>query len=752
MLSPSRRPTPLAQRALVVVQVFFLVAMLFAPIPVAAEDPAASADPGASAPASTAPTPDPTVAPDPTATPDPTAAPDPTPEPPAATPDPTVAPDPTAPPDPTVAPDPTASSDPTAAPSVEPPAATPDATPDPTPAATPDPTPAPTTDPSSAPVANPTIASDQADYPPGGLVTLTGSGWQPGESVHIYVNDDWGSSWSRNVDVTADASGAIVDQFNLPSWFVAQYSVLATGAFSGTATTTFTDGSVRVKATGTGGVAANVDWILYNTTNCTGLAASSGSISATTSGNGTDVGAGASATQSLQLTAQATVNGASFNGWANGHFSSTTSNPTCLAGDGNTQNTDLLYTAVTNRATTTTLSRTTGSSPSGYGSALTFTATVTATGGNPSGVGTVTFKDGATTLCTGVLSGNSATCSPTLNVGSHSLTAQYSGGVSGTVTFLASTSTPALSQSISRATLLVTPDAKARTYGQAVPAYTFSVTGFQNLETSANAAGYSAPTCTSDYSPTSPVSASPRTISCSGGSADNYTFDTTATANLVISPAVLTITAVDRNKVLGDSVIFDQTTPSTDFTVVGLVNSDTVTSITLTSAGASASAVVTGSPYDIVPSAAAGTGLVNYTISYVNGKLFVLYSTAACLGSPGHQILQPVNANWSVDLSVFKQGSTVPAKFRVCDANGNSIGTPGVVAEFKQVFKSTLPPELQVDEIVISTTPDTAFRWSSSDQQWIYNISTKNLNKNTTYGYRITLNDGSTIEFRFGLK
>ena len=42
-------------------------------------------------------------------------------------------------------------------------------------------------------------------------VTLTGSGWQPGESVHINVNDDQRQTWSRNVDVTADASGNITD-------------------------------------------------------------------------------------------------------------------------------------------------------------------------------------------------------------------------------------------------------------------------------------------------------------------------------------------------------------------------------------------------------------------------------------------------------------------------------------------------------------------------------------------------------------
>src|SRR5215218_5878498 len=86
----------------------------------------------------------------------------------------------------------------------------------------------------------PTIQSDKADYAPGELVTLTGSGWVPGESVNIVVNDDVGQTWNRNVNVIADPSGNISDSFNLPEFFVANYSVTATGG-SGTATTSFTD-------------------------------------------------------------------------------------------------------------------------------------------------------------------------------------------------------------------------------------------------------------------------------------------------------------------------------------------------------------------------------------------------------------------------------------------------------------------------------------------------------------------------------
>src|SRR4051794_30279918 len=88
---------------------------------------------------------------------------------------------------------------------------------------------------------NPWIQSDQADYAPGSTVTLTGGNWQPGESVHVFVDDTNGHTWNHSADVTADDMGLIQDVFNLPNAWVSDYDVTATGASSGTAATAFTD-------------------------------------------------------------------------------------------------------------------------------------------------------------------------------------------------------------------------------------------------------------------------------------------------------------------------------------------------------------------------------------------------------------------------------------------------------------------------------------------------------------------------------
>ncbi len=120
-----------------------------------------------------------------------------------------------------------------------------------------------------------------------------------------------------------------------------------------------------------------------------------------------------------------------------------------------------------------------------------------------------------------------------------------------------------------------------------------------------------------------------------------------------------------------------------------------------------------------------------------------------CNGDAEHQILQPIHADGT---SLFKQGQTAPAKFRVCDANGVSIGTPGVVSSFflTEIVSGTVTTAVQ--DIVNTNNPDAAFRWDATDQQWIFNISTQNLSADSTYVYTTALNDGTTIRFQFGLR
>ena len=266
-------------RLLVAIQVFLLVASLFAPVATLAADPSPDPSAAPSAEPSAEPAADPTPAP----TPEPTAAP---------TAEPTAAP----------------TTEPTAAPTAEPTQAPP---------------------PPFVPSGPPSIASDQPDYAPGSTVTLTGSNWHAGESVHIFVNDDLGSSWSRNVDVTADAGGRVSDQFTLPDWFVANYRVVATGSLSGTAETWFTDGNVKFDVAPLGNTATFVE-NMYSTTDCSGAARTTGGFPKTlTTSNGDTVGVGSS--ESVRIDAAALSDqGNSFSAW-----STTDGSPfTLIAGTG----------------------------------------------------------------------------------------------------------------------------------------------------------------------------------------------------------------------------------------------------------------------------------------------------------------------------------------------------------------------------------------------------------------------------------
>ena len=166
--------------------------------------------------------------------------------------------------------------------------------------------------------------------------------------------------------------------------------------------------------------------------------------------------------------------------------------------------------------------------------------------------------------------------------------------------------------------LTVTADSSSKTYGDTL---TFAGTEF-------TAPGLVSPDTITSVSLSSTGAASTATVAGSpyaivasgavGSGLGNYTISY-ANGSLTVNPKALTVTANSSSKTYGTAKVF----AGTEFTAPGLVSPDTITSVTLTSTGAASTATVAGSPYPIVASAALGSGLGNYTISYADGSLTV---------------------------------------------------------------------------------------------------------------------------------
>jgi hypothetical protein len=138
----------------------------------------------------------------------------------------------------------------------------------------------------------------------------------------------------------------------------------------------------------------------------------------------------------------------------------------------------------------------------------------------------------------------------------------------------------------------------------------------------------------------------------------------------------------------------------------------------------------------------------NTSMSTVTYMVQSATSYGMCLSEPNHQILFPI-VNGS---SVFLQGYPVLARFRFCDSSGKSISTAGLVTRFRLIgIKSgtTLTP---VDQAVASAISASTFQWDPLLRDWFFLINTKPLSKGNSYLYRITLKDGSTIDFSYSLK
>jgi hypothetical protein len=143
--------------------------------------------------------------------------------------------------------------------------------------------------------------------------------------------------------------------------------------------------------------------------------------------------------------------------------------------------------------------------------------------------------------------------------------------------------------------------------------------------------------------------------------------------------------------------------------------------------------------------------LGNYSITYNTAPFNITFGTCSASIGLGGVILPPINNDGS---SVYqrKGGSTIPVKFRVCDALGNPISNSAAV--FVSTGSLTMLSAVggainNVNETGITDVPDVAFRLSGN--QWIFNMATSNLSSGTTYRFRINLTYGN-IEFMVGVR
>ena len=295
---------------------------------------------------------------------------------------------------------------------------------------------------------------------------------------------------------------------------------------------------------------------------------------------------------------------------------------------------------------TATVGVTSSANPSSVGQSVTFTATVGGSSGSPTG--SVTFTDGATTLCSAVAlsSGTAACTTSSLAAGSHTITAAYSGST--TYGAKSATVTQTVNKIAASVSLGSTPNPS--TSGQSVT-ITATVTGSGSAPTgtvtftdgattlcSAVTVASGAATCT-----TSTLSTGAHTLNASySGNATYNTATGTSTHNVGLAASTVAVTSSMNPSTVGQSVTFTAALGGSSGTPTGTVTfSDGATTLcpSVTVAGGSAACTTS--------SLAAGSHTITATYSgnstYATKSATVTQTVnAAATGTPA-TISSPAN-------------------------------------------------------------------------------------------------------------
>ncbi len=200
----------------------------------------------------------------------------------------------------------------------------------------------------------------------------------------------------------------------------------------------------------------------------------------------------------------------------------------------------------------------------------------------------------------------------------------------------------------------------------------------------------------------------PATVNCvASGNYAAVSGLTPSNGDFVIDPAPLTITANNDSKAYGTTKTYGA--GSEAFTSSGLVNSETIGSVTLAASGGTAADAALGS-YDLTPSAATGGTFTatNYTITYAKGTLTVGSGTPTVSvdNSPqsysGSPIAATVTCSSGGAVSNLKYDGSLTAPTNAgtyavtadCAANGNYAAATGLSAGDFTI--STIAPTVSV--------------------------------------------------------
>lgn len=279
---------------------------------------------------------------------------------------------------------------------------------------------------------------------------------------------------------------------------------------------------------------------------------------------------------------------------------------------------------------------------------------------------------------------------------------------------------------VDKATLTITANDQSKIYGTAFNLGTTQFTQDGLVTTNGKGDAIAGVTLASTGAAVSATVTAPgaeyaiEASAATGSGLSNYTIIYRyAPAGLTVTPKTLTITAQDQTKTYGQLLDLGSTLFSQDGLVTS--NGDSITGVTLTSAGAAASATVggPGPVYAIVTSSANGSGLSNYSIVYQIAPTGLTVRPAPVTvtaeggssvygSSPANPGLSAIGLQNNEGISVLTGLSNSFAITNHTDAGGYALTVLGLMSNPNYVVQSTVDGTWTVNRAPLTITADNA--------------------------------------------